>query len=589
MTKALDIPNESIKLRALDIQGFRILRHVTLGDLGDINILAGRNNSGKSSILNVLRLPKSLLTEFGQNNCDTKELQDIQIVLDLEFIGDQKLCNDLLLGRRRFQYIYGFKGSTLRLDDARFQAAETFTSFIQPSEANAGYLPAKCIKDGLQPPENLPRAGWSKNMLDEHGSGGETKTINNLLRPAQHLLANLFALDPMRRSKRSPVAVPTTNLEQDGSNLALVLLALQSNEPYKFDELRGSVEEILPDLGRLAVELLEKQYGDGPKVYAEIRFHGKQEKRPLDVLGTGVEQILFALTALKVAPLGALICLEEPENNLHPSAQRFLMHKLRESGRQFLITTHSPTIIDTPDARVFRLVAGQDGFTEVRAVETKLDQSLTCQDLGIRPSDLVQTNFIIWVEGPSDRIYLKRWIEIVDNDLQEGRHYTFLLYGGRLFTHLTGEDPGEGEDERKQLISIVHTCRNSAFVMDNDCKKADSRLYKVQQTLKSELEKQECLCWVTAGREIENYIPIETLKKVVPLVHTQSEYKPVNQKRGRLTRIKGPRAKKAIDFDKVKVAKAVMEHLKDDLPDSGLDLEKRLKDLVAAIRRANDI
>ena len=30
-------------------------------------------------------------------------------------------------------------------------------------------------------------------------------------------------------------------------------------------------------------------------------------------------------------------------------------------------------------------------------------------DLDVRASDLLQSNGIIWVEGPSDRIYIKRW------------------------------------------------------------------------------------------------------------------------------------------------------------------------------------
>lgn len=40
-------------------------------------------------------------------------------------------------------------------------------------------------------------------------------------------------------------------------------------------------------------------------------------------------------------------------------------------------------------------------------------------DLDIRVSDLVQTNRIIWVEEPSDRIYVKRWLQLAGMKFEE--------------------------------------------------------------------------------------------------------------------------------------------------------------------------
>lgn len=55
--------------------------------------------------------------------------------------------------------------------------------------------------------------------------------------------------------------------------------------------------------------------------------------------------------------------------------------------------------------------------------------------MDVKASDILQSNGIIWVEGPSDRIYLKRWLELfTPNEYEEGKHYQFLYYGGRLLS-----------------------------------------------------------------------------------------------------------------------------------------------------------
>ena len=77
----------------------------------------------------------------------------------------------------------------------------------------------------------------------------------------------------------------------------------------------------------------------------------------------------------------------------------------------------------------------------------KKEKSIICNDLGYKASDLLQTNSIIWVEGPSDRIYINFWLNEIDDSLVEGVHYSIMFYGGRLFSHLTADDYDDIEDK----------------------------------------------------------------------------------------------------------------------------------------------
>jgi hypothetical protein len=49
----------------------------------------------------------------------------------------------------------------------------------------------------------------------------------------------------------------------------------------------------------------------------------------------------------------------------------------------------------------------------------------------------------IWVEGPTDRIYLQQWIKLPRSNLEEGVDYSIMFYGGRLLSHLTPDDEEE--------------------------------------------------------------------------------------------------------------------------------------------------
>jgi hypothetical protein len=59
---------------------------------------------------------------------------------------------------------------------------------------------------------------------------------------------------------------------------------------------------------------------------------------------------------------------------------------------------------------------------------------------------------VIWVEGPSDRIYIRHWLKLADAHLTEEVHFSIMFYGGKLLSHLSaGETDGAQfkEDSRQ--------------------------------------------------------------------------------------------------------------------------------------------
>jgi len=144
---------------------------------------------------------------------------------------------------------------------------------------------------------------------------------------------------------------------------------------------------------------------------------------------------------------------------------RLLSERVRDKGLQLFVSTHSLTIQSRPtwppevDARFFEVTA--DGMREGIRQRQLLD------DLGINGADQGTSNGVVWVEGPSDRIYLKHWIEIYCRHTgrlapAEYVDYMFAYHGGALLAHLTAES-----DDSSQ-INVSRINRNFVVLMDDD-------------------------------------------------------------------------------------------------------------------------
>ena len=245
--------------------------------------------------------------------------------------------------------------------------------------------------------------------------------------------------------------------------------------------------------------------------------------------GSGLKTVLLLLTYLHLIPViekkgldQYVFGFEELENNLHPALLRKLFIYLREiavsSGCSVFVTTHSNVVIDlfANDEQVQLVHVQHDGSSAKAAPALAYVQRRgILDDLDIRASDLLQSNGVVWVEGPSDRLYFKRWIDLwTSSQLQEGAHYQCVLYGGRLLAHLSAEDP---EIDAEDLIRILRVNRNALILIDSDRPKKGAHLNGTKNRLVSEVETLGGMAWVTGGREVENYIPASTLQTYLGL------------------------------------------------------------------------
>ena len=135
-------------------------------------------------------------------------------------------------------------------------------------------------------------------------------------------------------------------------------------------------------------------------------------------------------------------------------------------------------------------------------------------ELGVRNSSVFLSNCSIWVEGITDRLYLKHYLELYckkypDKKVyRENIDYTFIEYGGGNVVHFNFDEKIDDSNS----INAKYINNKIFLIVDNDntkpgTKKA-SRKEKYSALLKDNF-------YELPLTEIENLITFETLKQIL--------------------------------------------------------------------------
>jgi hypothetical protein len=311
--------------------------------------------------------------------------------------------------------------------------------------------------------------------------------------------------------------------------------------------------------------------------------------------GSGIKSVMLTLLNLLVMPqldgkpLGDCVFgFEELENNLHPALLRRLIVYLYkfscDNSCPIFLTTHSNVAID--------VLSHQANCQLIHVAYDRKEERATCSrvghyghsriildDLDIRASDLLQSNGVIWVEGPSDKIYLNRWLELMSQGrLQENVHYQVLFYGGKLLSHLTADD------EPSNLISILTVNRNCCIVMDSDLDDESQPIRPTKARLEAEVKSAGGVAWTTAGREIENSLQADVVSSVLG---TNTKQVGRYAKFDRHIQAVDEKWGKSFSKKKVQFAAEVCEKLNGGNAFEVLDLRARIQELCRTIAEWN--
>ena len=327
-------------------------------ELKNLNVLIGANGSGKSNLIEILGLlqnaPKELATAIGNRGPIEEWLwkgAKRPPTASIEVIVSSRPGSTTPL---RYRLAFTSTGFRFQITDECIENEHAFANRERPyfyfAYVNGRpMLNYKGEERGLRQEEINPQLSILAQRKDpEHY-------------PEITYLGDLFARFRLYRdwefgslaTVREPcdASMPNEYLEEDGSNLGVVLDRLLALPPVKRD-LLSYLRTFSQDAADLRTSI---QAG---KVQTQLEEKHLTAAIPLTRMSDGTIRWLELLAILLNPDPPPLVCIEEPELGLHPDMVHELgkLLLLAATRMQLIVTTHSDTLIeeftDTPDVVV---------------------------------------------------------------------------------------------------------------------------------------------------------------------------------------------------------------------------------------------
>lgn len=572
---------EHIILKNFSVSGYRSFGPdlQEFPNFSKMNIFIGQNNSGKSNIIKLISeiIPKISTDEIktGEIDRNQKKASPLTIGIKIEIshkeIGNEEINTQNYINIKEDNFLLR------KINEIVDTLKNKYTSkcawyLIDEKQKNEN----KNILEILSQMENNELNHLWARITNSMGGHREADWLPQTVAMLRPKVPNYTAVVvPAIRQISAEISKP---YEFDGQGIIKELAELQNPEINRRDDFEKFkiINKFLQDVTENNSAHIEI-----PHKRETILVHMDNKILPIESLGTGIHEVIILAVTSTILE-NSVICIEEPEIHLNPILQKRLVKYLKNNTKnQYFITTHSPSIMDTEGAEIYH-VHLKDGETKVSHCTTNDTKRSVCHDLGYHPSDLLQSNCVIWVEGPSDRVYLNFWINHRASDLIEGIHYSIMFYGGRLASHLSGNDI---DDFVEDFISLKRLNRNLAILIDSDKHSPQAHINATKKRLKHEFEENGGLCWITAGREIENYFPCEQIETAISKTKPSAKLATAN-----FGKYDNPlkiitKSGKESQASKTDVARYIVENY--PVSTVNYDLRKRIEKLVEFIRSSN--
>jgi AAA15 family ATPase/GTPase len=298
--------------KKIKIENFRGIPYLELNDLRQFNLFVGKNNCGKSSIL------ESIFLLCGPTN--PKLPININILRGIRSVNDYPWPI--------FFYNLGFQ-TPVRLYGEMTQSKEKRTLSIEPLQEETISTPTDSPVLSIKESQTIP-------SFKINGLALKCSIKKNADKKARIFEAKVnIGKEGMLESsppKNFPYIIP-------GQFISSQVYDIQIAKHYSEVQVKKEEKNILDILRKVEPRLVDLTVGAGDILYCDI---GLKQRLPLNVMGEGIKKILAIILSIYTMS-GGVVLIDEIENGLHYSNQEILWEAVFEAATTFNVQVFAAT------------------------------------------------------------------------------------------------------------------------------------------------------------------------------------------------------------------------------------------------------
>ena len=381
-----------MQIESIKIHIYKVLKDVEVKDISNMAVFLGKNGVGKTTFFDVFGFlhdclignVKTALARRGGFNEVISRNQEGTIDFEIKFRAKETeplITYQLSIGldERKFPVVSseilkfrrGSKGQPWKVLDFKNGEGIAIEGVLNTNED---------VTNAIRKSQKLD----SPDILAIKGLGQfkEFEAVATFRRLIEDWYVADFKVDAARERNES---VYGEDLTRTGDNLSIVTKYIYDNYPENFQKIIKSMKERIPGVD----DIQAKETDDG---YIVLKFQNGEFKNPFSAkfVSDGTIKMFTYLVLLNSPMKHALLCIEEPENQLYPElleelAEEFRLYAL--NGGQVFVSTHSPDFLNAIDANEVFYFEKKNGFTQIKKA-TENELFMNCIEQGDLPGSL---------------------------------------------------------------------------------------------------------------------------------------------------------------------------------------------------------
>lgn len=366
-------------IERVQLNNFRSIRQLDL-ELRQLNILIGRNGSGKSNFLSFFQIlgdgVRGNLSDTIINQTRGFKWLRYQNALIGESISWEVTFQSDKTDKLYYSGQIGEKGLAGYIIQKEMLSRPPYGGFKTPYkflEVHDGRISLLTNQDEKEEAtfDNLDQELAIAQIRNQSRYGAIAEAYSYLKTWSVFKGFGTNELENIRSAQVLNVVNPL-QLKPDGTNLVSVLYELTNQPKYEktYERLNQVMQAVFPDFKRFDLPL-----SAGAQASISMRTLGLPETSvPALFMSDGQLRFLGLLILLLLPETPNLILLDEPEIGMHPKMIDVFAEVLKEASThtQIIVSTHSPQLIDAMSPEDLLIVEQEKtGETNIRRVDTE--------------------------------------------------------------------------------------------------------------------------------------------------------------------------------------------------------------------------